>query len=150
METLIEVLKSCLNVPYLYGGKSPIVGTDRYGIDCSGLVEWGFMSIGFDPPGVNNAQMHFDYFMKNSNSNLSDFKKGVLCFYGKSTTEIRHISFGINDHQIIESGGGDETTTSVEIALKKNACVRIRPFGHRKDLIATLMPFYPDWVLNES
>lgn len=141
MKQLIEIAKSCLNKPYIWSSKNPIVG-----LDCSGLVEYVFMTIGFDPPGVNNAQMFYDHFVKPENGLSSTLGEGALCFYGASLKEISHIALMINNHQIIEAGGGDHTTTSVEAANARNAYVRIRPFGHRKDLLDVIMPKYPDWV----
>lgn len=141
MMTLIDVAKSCLNYPYQWGGKNPLTG-----LDCSGLVEWCMVSVGFDPPGFNSAQMIHDWLIGGGKALGNGQSAGALCFYGKSTNQITHVAMMINEYQIIEAGGGDSTTTSVEIAKKQGACVRIRPFGHRKDLLVIVMPNYPEWV----
>jgi len=71
---------------------------------------------------------------------------GSLCFYGKSVNAITHIAMMINEYQVIEAGGGDSTTVTLEEAKKRGACVRVKAFGHRKDLVATILPNYPHWV----
>lgn len=146
MKTMLEVAKSCLNIPYLWGGKNPLTG-----LDCSGFVEWILMSIGFDPPGVTNAQHLHDWLLtleKNSKGSFLD--AGTICFYGESVSSITHVTMMINAHQIIEAGGGGSKTIDLNMAKSSGACVRIRPFGHRKDLVMVITPNYPDWVLNES
>lgn len=136
-----EVALSCLNIPYLYGGKNPLTG-----MDCSGFVEWCLDSVGMSPPGVANAQALFDWFMKENKAMGTLFEAGSICFYGKSVTEISHVSIMINENQIIEAGGGDHTTISLAEAQRRGACVRIRPINHRKDVVMIIYPKYPDWV----
>lgn len=128
-----------LNIPYLWGGKNPLTG-----FDCSGFSEWTLACFGMDPPGFNNAQMLHDWLLKHGSASV--LGTGAFCFYGKSINEIKHISLMLNPHLIIEAGGGDSSTTNIEVAKKQGACVRIRPFGHRKDLVSVIMPKYPDWV----
>lgn len=128
----------CLNIPYLWGGKNPLTG-----FDCSGLSEWILATMGIDPPGFNNAHMLYLWFLQRGVA--MGPRKGAFCFYGTSE-KITHIAYMLNEHLVIEAGGGDSTTTNIEVAKKQGACVRIRPFGHRKDLVAVIFPKYPDWV----
>lgn len=143
MKELIDVAKSCLNIPYKWGGKNPLTG-----LDCSGFVEWCLMSVGFDPPGVNNAQALHDWLMKQEqNSRGSFLDAGTICFYGESPEKITHVSLMINPHQIIEAGGGGSETVDLAHAQARGACVRIRPFGHRRDLVMVITPNFPDWLI---
>jgi len=140
MKELIDYAKSFIGVPYIYGGQNP-----AFGVDCSELVQEILRSIGLDPKGDQTAQMLYDYFQLNGHVTDSP-KPGALLFYGQSAEKITHIAFAISDNQLIEAGGGDSTTTSLEAASHKAAFVRIRPVTHRKDLIAILYPIYPDFV----
>lgn len=139
---LKDVARSCLNIPYQYGGKNPLTG-----FDCSGLCEWLLMSLGIDPPGVANAQALHDYFVKPENHHATFESVGALIFYGKSLTQISHVSMMINDYQVIEAGGGDSTTTSIEEAKRRGACVRIKPIHHRQgERVAVILPKFPEWA----
>lgn len=128
-----------LNIPYLWGGKNPLTG-----FDCSGFSEWILQSFGMDPPGFNRAQALYDWLLLKGIG--SGPQAGAFTFYGKSVDDITHIALMLSEHLIIEAGGGDSTTTTLEVAKRQGACVRIRPFGHRKDLVAVVMPSYPNWV----
>lgn len=139
---LVPFALSLLGKPYLWGGKNPLTG-----FDCSGFVEWVLSAYGIDPPGVVNSQAIYEYFLKDNKCLHEVLGPGSLCFYGKSTKEITHIALMVNQFQLIEAGGGDSSTVSLEEAKKRGACVRLKPLGHRKDLVATLLPIYPDWVL---
>lgn len=138
---LNKIAFALLNTPYFWGGKNPLTG-----FDCSGFVEWVLNCFGMDPPSINNAQNLYDWFIKEHGASSSGTTKGAICFYGRSVGQITHVAIVYNDHQIIEAGGGDSTTTNIEVAKRQGACVRIKPFGHRKDLVAIVMPNYHDWV----
>ena len=73
---------------------------------------------------------------------------GALAFYGKNTQAITHIGFMIDENRMVEAGGGDSTTTDVNKAVQRGAFVRQAPYNRRKDLVAVLMPDYPNWVIN--
>lgn len=140
--TITDLAISYLNTPYLWGGKNPLAG-----FDCSGFIEWVQAAYGMDPPNVANAQAMHDWFIKEGMSMSEVLGPGSLCFYGKSVKEITHVAMMINHNQLIEAGGGDSSTVNLEEAKRRGACVRIRPLGHRRDLVATLLPLYKDWVL---
>ena len=135
--TAIEYAKSLLHVPYIWGGKSPLIG-----LDCSGFVCEVLKSVG----AVGNheelsAQGLFDRFNG----------KGInymvhLAFFGKDLKSIDHVGIlDIANNQIdsrtslIEAAGGDHTTITREIAEKIDARVKVRPVGYRKDLVASIV-----------
>lgn len=135
---IIAYARNFLGAPYIWGGNSP------QGWDCSGLMQEILTYSGVDPAGDQTAQGLFNHFARNGTP--TELRAGALVFYGKSTREITHISMGTSESTIIEAGGGDSTCTTVEAAIKKGAFVRERPVSHRKDIVAILMPVYPDWA----
>jgi hypothetical protein len=44
---------------------------------------------------------------------------------------------------MVEAGGGGSDTITDEVAIKRNAFVRIRPIRYRKDFQQVIMPMYP-------
>lgn len=138
---LISYAKTFLGTPYIWGGEHP-----ANGFDCSGFVQFILQSVGADPFGDQTAQALYDHLFEFAK--ITEPQAGALCFYGKTGNDIRHVALMINSHQIIEAGGGGPTTKTVTDAISQNACVRIRPYNQRKDLVAVIMPKYPEWVIN--
>lgn len=134
VKILTDYAMSFLGVPYLWAGKSRLTG-----IDCSGFVEEILKSGGADVQGVQNAQAFFDLFK----SNPCKRQAGALAFYGTDVGHITHVALLLDAYRIIESAGGDHTTTNLDEAKRKSAMVRIRPLIHRPDLQAVLWPGYP-------
>lgn len=131
---VIEYAKTFLGKPYHYGSN----GADS--VDCSGLVNEVLKGVGVLGYGDRNAQMLYNELSKmNLRSQLSE---GAIVFYGKSKSEISHVAIMIEDDQIIEAGGGDSTTTTIERAREQGSMVRIRPITHRKDIVAVILPAY--------
>jgi cell wall-associated NlpC family hydrolase len=143
MKALLEYAKMFVGVPYVWGGSNSMRG-----FDCSGFVQFILQSVGVDPKGDQTAQTLHDLFLHNGGVPLTIPKAGAICFYGKTESSIYHVAFALSEHQIIEAGGGDHTTTSVAEAAKRDACVRIRPADARKDLVSIVLPNYPLWVTN--
>jgi len=138
IELLQMYMMSFVGLPYRWGGDDPILG-----YDCSGLVQEFLASVDMDPPGDQNAQQLFQYFVGFDNHIEGRVLGcGALCFYGKSVKEITHVAMMIDDTSIVEAGGGGSKTTSLEAAAQQNAYVRMRRFDRRKDLVAVLMPRY--------
>lgn len=123
---------SYLRVPYIWGGDS-----DK-GLDCSGLIQLIFEPIGLDPKGDQTAQMLYNcYKTKETNVIL----EGCILFFGKSKDKITHVAYAINTTYMIEASGGNSKCTSVEIANKLNAKVKVSPIKKRKDLVAVINLF---------
>lgn len=127
---------SFLGTPYHYSGNNPIGG-----IDCSGLVCEILRSTGVIGREDLSAQDLFNKF-DGLGATYGIRKLGALAFYGKSVTAITHVAWVLSPYQIIEAGGGDSTTDTLEEAKARNAFVRLRTIEHRPDLVATLMPRY--------
>lgn len=130
---LIDTLKHC-GVPYIWGGESEFTGAD-----CSGFTEIVLKKYGLDPEGRQTAQRYFDYFSKPANGTevkRSEVGLGTLIFYGKSKSQITHIAIGLNNDQMVESGGGGSKTTTIKAALEANAKVRVAAINRRMDQVA--------------
>ena len=123
---------SYLRVPYIWGGNS-----DK-GLDCSGLIQLIFEPIGLDPKGDQTAQMLYNcYKTKETNVIL----EGCILFFGQSKDKITHVAYAISTTRMIEAAGGNSKCTSVEIANKLNAKVKVSPIKKRKDLVAVVNLF---------
>jgi cell wall-associated NlpC family hydrolase len=142
-------LASALGIPYIYGGDNAVEG-----YDCSGFVMEYLKMFGMAPPQDSSSDMMYDYLLNKPADRVSHYKPGIgaLVFYGKKSadgkaiTRISHIALMINNDQIAEAGGGDQSTLSEKEAASRNAFVRIRPYKYRKDMLIAVMPKYPAWV----
>jgi len=92
-KSIIKTIKSFLNTPYLWGGKT------KFGTDCSGLVQSIFKTINIILP--RDACDQFKY-GKEINS---DFKLGDLAFFGKSPKKITHVGILLDNTKIIHAYG---------------------------------------------
>lgn len=145
MKAVLEYARRFIGVPYYWGGDHP-----AQGFDCSGLIQEILMYVGIDPAGDQNAQALYEYFAKNH----ADVPPGpgALVFYGKSLKEISHISMMTSPYTVIEAAGGTSKMAGPEglkAAIDGKAFVKERPLSRRKDIVAIIMPIYPEWVLNE-
>ena len=87
---IIEMFKSFIGTPYLWGGSS------FDGIDCSGLIQTVFEAKGINFPRNTSDQINF----KNKKIKSSTFiEKNCLVFWKN------HVGFLINKNEIIHSSG---------------------------------------------
>lgn len=135
MDHLIQYAMSFVGSPYQWGGNFPISG-----YDCSGLVQEILASVGMDPSGDQTAQTLFNHFESRASTQV--YQPGALAFYGQSLTKIIHIAFMIDNHRVIEAGGGGSHVNTFEDAKKASAFTRIRLVKHRSDFLITLKPQY--------
>jgi cell wall-associated NlpC family hydrolase len=142
VKPLLDYAMRFIGVPYVWGGNSP------QGFDCSGFVQHVLQSVGADPKGDQTARGLYDTLLVQGGIPLNNPKAGALVFYGTSKQAISHVSLCLSEYQIIEAGGGGHATTNAQEAAKTGASVRVRPYTHRKDIVAIVLPNYPLWVTN--
>lgn len=147
-EGLIAYLRSYLHVPYIYGGN------DSYGIDCSGLAlmplkKYGIVGLHDDlsAQGIYDRLRGVGFQVK---SPSRSFPAGTYLFYGDSLAKIEHVAIAVDFYSVIEAGGGNSRTDSVEKARKIGACVREVSVHHRSDFLTAWMPPWPWDVDPES
>lgn len=137
-----ELFTNCclrfLNLPYRWGGDDPIQG-----YDCSGLIQDLYAMLGIDPKGDQTAQDLHNYFKTRAKEGARQL--GTLVFYGKSTLAITHVGMMLDEHYMLEAGGGGSQTNSLDAAAKANAFVRVRPFNSRQDIVAIITPQALPW-----
>lgn len=104
-DQLIELAKSYLGSPYLWGGRSP------FGIDCSGFVQVVFKMFGFYLPRDASQQVQHG----ESVNFIHEAVAGDLAFFGNDEGTIIHVGILVNDSQIIHASG----------------CVRIDTIDHQ-------------------
>jgi len=129
-----------LNIPYRWGGDSPLIGLDCSGFCMNLLDAMGFTKFSED----FSAQGIFEVF---KNNKVETAKEGCFIFYGKSEKEITHIMYALSDKLCIGASGGGSKTTSKEEAERTDARVKIVPINYRNDLVAILDTKYEnsDW-----
>lgn len=136
-ETLIKYAYSFVGVPYVYSGNNPISGWD-----CSGFVNEVLKSMGVINWRLDlNAQGIKETLLKTNHESIFPIcEEGSILFFGKSKNSVSHVAIALNNKLMIESGGGDSTTTSIDEAKKRGAFTRIRPI--RTDLVESIRLIY--------
>ena len=94
-ENIINEGKRLLGTPYLWGGKSSL------GIDCSGLIQTVFRSLGISLP--RDAWEQAEYFLDNKNT-LEEIKIGDLLFFGNNP-KISHVAIYSGQTNFLHSQG---------------------------------------------
>jgi len=115
----------------MWGGATPL------GWDCSGLIlevlkARGFASNSFD------ATAHGIFLATKSGGVLKPEVHALAFFGGKQ--RVTHVGYCVSPELMVEAGGGGANTTSLEMAVKQNAFVRLRPIFSRKDFIGVNVP----------
>lgn len=139
MKLLYDYALRLVGLPYRWGGKNPLTG-----LDCSGLLNLLLAPYGLAQNG-DNAQMLFNHFSDPANHLSTRAQLGALAFFGNSKTQIVHCGMCLNDSQMIEAGGGDHTTLSLNDAAEKGAFVKIIPIPSNAWNQGTFAPEYPGW-----
>ncbi len=113
INTVIKTARSYSGVPYQWGG------TNRAGMDCSGLLLKSFQSINMEIPRTSIEQSKIG-----KNVNLQNVKEGDLVFFaaGKKKRKITHVGLVTNvrrkeDVRFIHASSGKGV---IEVNLKSN------------------------------
>ncbi len=131
-------LYSFLNVPYRWGGASPLVG-----LDCSGLAQHALAWLGLDPPGDQSADGLYRHFRAHGTTvPIADL--GTICFYGQEA-RVTHVAIAIDGQRMIEAGGGNARTVTRAVAEQQDARVKISRIKRRVDLLAMITPNGMPW-----
>lgn len=131
---LYDYAMSHVGLPYRWGGDDPLGG-----FDCSGLVIELLKSQGVFPKHYDNTAEGIrgdDNIME-----IHEPKFGALVFFGRKS-KATHVGFCLNNHVMLEAGGGGSNTTNKDVAEKQNAFIRIRPILSRSDIIGYGWPKY--------
>ena len=94
-ENILKIGNQFLGIPYLWGGKSSL------GIDCSGLIQTVFGSVGIFLP--RDASEQAEYFIDRKNT-LKNIEIGDLLFFGKKS-KILHVAICAGKNNILHSQG---------------------------------------------
>lgn len=137
LQVVYDLAMRLVGTPYKWGGSSSFDG-----FDCSGLVQELLKAAGAHPDPKVDFTAQTLYNRLQAQGCAADTRLGALAFYGKDASRITHVAFMMNYCTIVEAGGGDSTTLTVEDAKIRNACVRIRSVFYRRDLVGTLVPAY--------
>lgn len=112
------------------------------GWDCSHIVCELLIIDGYLKHGTYlTAQGLYDYFSRAENGVMAlGPMPGALVFYGENKKAITHVSAFVDYKRAVTASGGGSDTVSDEIAAKKNAFVKLRPYDYRGDLVAIVCP----------
>jgi len=92
---LKHTIKSYMNAPYLWGGKTP------FGIDCSGFAQQIFKLCGYKL----KRDAHQQYLQGSVVKNFEEAQPGDLAFFENEKNMITHVGILIEDQYIIHASG---------------------------------------------
>lgn len=125
----VQILLAQIGRPYVWGANGP----GHIGFDCSGLMVYGLRTLGLIGP----KQDYSSEDLRTLCSKLEDKERpriGDFAIYGKNKAS--HIVAIVDGNRVISASGGDSTCTSVEIARRKGAAVRLHSgINYRPDLL---------------
>lgn len=125
----VDYIQKWINTPYVWGG-----------IDCSGLVLEALQSVGLISSGEDYTA-HSLYLKLKVTHKVTDRPVfGALAFWFRDGRAI-HVAMLVNELQVCEAGGGDESVKTEDDARRRNAYVRIRPLDYRGPNYKIIDPF---------
>lgn len=123
--------------PYRWGGDDPI-----HGFDCSGLVIEILTAAGIVPHGYDaTAGGLMNHLEAQGAPRIPVVKAGAIVFFKNAAGEISHVELGLPGMLLLGASGGGSTTDDLEDAAARNAFVKIRPFGYRREQTIIVDPF---------
>lgn len=125
-DDIIRYARSFLGRPYIWGGNNPLIGFDCSGFACEVLRAHGV--IGDADMTAAGLALRFPV----ATAGLP--AGGELLFFG-AARNITHVALALPELRMIEAGGGNSSTNTLEIAIAKNAFVRERMINHRNDFV---------------
>ena len=132
-EIALKIAFSYIGTPYIWGGDDPS------GFDCSGFVIEIMKSIGKLPRnGDWTAHQLADMWQR-----TRDDKGGNLVFWRNAAGIAIHVEMCIGDGLAIGASGGGSKTTTLDMAIKQNAFIKIRPINSRPGVWGYINPFGP-------
>lgn len=136
MQLLYDIAMGLVNgnVPYIWGGKCPLVG-----LDCSGLNQYILSSVGLGPDRTLTADGQYRYWLQEGVK--VEPQLGALAFFG-TPEKISHTAFCVDARRMVEASGGSEHCTNRQVAALIGAYVRVSAISRRHDLVACLLPNY--------
>lgn len=93
---VVELARSQIGMPYVYGGESP-----QTGFDCSGLVQWVYTQVGINLP--RTAQEQYDATLRVSQEALQPGDTVYFAATYPSTDRITHVGIYVGDGQMINA-----------------------------------------------
>ncbi len=105
--------------------------------DCSGFVLKCLADAGLLLADMT-ANGLYHYCLKHGHG--SGIEEGNLLFYGKSENSITHVAIALSETHLVECGGAGRNSLKMKKweLIAKDARVRIKPIGHRKDFLCGL------------
>lgn len=123
---LIQLGKSMLNTPYLWGGRS------SFGIDCSGFTQLLYRLAGYRLPRDSSQQI-----LKGERIELEEAKPGDLAFFCNSEGKMSHVGLICSAEQIMHASGRvrvDKIDTNGIFNLEQNV------YTHHLFMVKTYLP----------
>ena len=120
------VAESMLGTPYHWGGD------DSAGADCSGFVCEALRASGHlgSRERLSSAGLYSRFHKARNTVSPSEAIPGDLVFWAREG-RVNHVAMLHTSGFVIEAGGGDADTNTLEEAIAENAFVRIRPLRYR-------------------
>lgn len=132
-EHLVALALKLQGCPYIWGGSNPWTG-----FDCSGFVVWVYQVFGVLPSGDWTAQGLYEHFALGKARGPDDAPPGDLFVYGQDGQHLTHVMLALGGELCVGASGGGHLTTSVEIARRQGAQVKVKPYRYRRDYFGHL------------
>ncbi len=113
-EKIVKTASRFLGTPYVWGGKSP------YGVDCSGLVQTVFKSVGIDLPRDSMKQAEI---FTNEKIDKNKIQAGDLLFFGEND-KVSHVAISTGGLNFINARGfvQEESIDKKNPQFNRNLC----------------------------